>query len=516
MSIAIAAVFVGITSWWLTRDRAIPIFDAGLHLSLTTFVYEQLHAGHLGQALTLTYPYPPFAYVVGALGMWIGGVGVAPPVIAQNLVFVPLLALGCYHIGRLAFGARAGLLAVVFALGSPLITAQFHVPMTDAPETAMVAVSVWLIIASERFSRLWVSAAAGVAVGLGMVTKEPFPLFVAGVVGVAVARGGWRSWRGLVVFALPALAIALPWYIHFLSHAEGLVEGATYSTGPSYEHFVPGVAPARLSGTNFAWYFWNITNFQLYAPLFAFALVGGAWTIVGFARRRAVSPLAWELAVGAFVAWAALTETFVHDTRYSMPLLVYLAVFGGGWIVRLPRAGRLIATSALVLVAIANTIATSFGVGRTLQATLSTGPRPWPLEAPGVVTFYSNGGFLVAGPHRDGDVLGLMRALRRNGVREITWINLGSGEPPPQATPIFSDAGLTAFALIAGLKLADRAHLTSGDAALGHGQIKAGHTPPCVKLYDGSGVWVRLGSDPNAPGIQDYCPFRHPAFYRVY
>ncbi len=512
MSITAVTLFVGITFWWLTQDRSIPIFDAGLHLSLTMDVYKDLRAGHIGTALTLSIPYPPFAYLVGALGVWIGGLGVAPPVIAQNLIFVPLLALGCYHVGRLAFGTRAGLLAVLFALGSPLITAQFHVTMTDAPETAMVAVSVWLILASERFSRVWVSAAAGVAVGLGLLTKEPFAFFVAGVIAVALVRGGWREWRGLLAFALVALAIALPWYVHYFSHVKALAEGAALPSSSAYNE--RGIAPARFSGANLTWYFWNIANFQLYAPLFGFALVGGAWTIVGFARRRPVSPLAWELTVGALVAWFAITETFVHDTRYSMPLLLYLAVFGSGWIVRLPRTGRMIGTGALVLVVIANTLATSFGIGGALRMTLP-GAKPALLDNPGVLTFYSNGGFLVAGPRRDGDVLRLMQALHRNGVHVITWANIASEEPPPELTPSFSSAGLEAFALIAGLELAKGAPSTRSEATLGHGPVEASHAPPCVKLSDGSGVWIRLGN-PNVPDVKDYCPFRHPAYYASY
>ena len=138
----------------------------------------------------------------------------APPILAENLVFATLLALGCYKVGRLAFSPLAGLLAVVFAFGSPLIAAQFHVFMTDAPEAAMVAVSVWLVIASEGFTKLRTCALAGVAVGLGMLTKEPFPIFVLGVGLVTLGRGGRRAWPGVVVFAAIALMIALPWYVH--------------------------------------------------------------------------------------------------------------------------------------------------------------------------------------------------------------------------------------------------------------------------------------------------------------
>jgi hypothetical protein len=514
LSIATVALFLGITLWWLMQDRSIPVFDAGVRLSQAIIVYEHLRSGSVGTALTTTTPYPPFSYLVGALGLWVGGLGVSPPIMAENFLFAPLLALGCYQVGRLAFGSRAGLLAVIFALGSPLLTAQFHVFMIDAPETAMVAVSVWLILASEHFSRIWVSVAAGVAVGLGMLTKEPFVLFVAGVVLVTMIRGGWRAWPGLAAFSIVVLAIALPWYVKEYSQVHALAQGATNAaTNATLEH---GIAPPPLSLANLQWYFWNIVDFQLYAPLFAFAIVGFIWTVLGFVRRHPVSPLAWELAIGGAVAWVGITETFVHDTRYGMPLLLYLVVFGSGWIVKLRRRmARTVATSALVLVAVVNMLGASFGIGGSWIVKLP-GAKPDLLDTPGLVTIHSDNGFLVAGPHRDGDVLALMQALRRNGVRHVSWINLGPNELQPGFTSVFSDAGLTTFTLIAGLSGPSEAvaspTLTSSDATLGHGPVGHGEAPPCVSLSDGSGVWVRLG-DPNGRNVKNYCPFRHPAFY---
>ncbi len=514
-SIALVALFVGVTSWWLTQDRGIPIFDAGLHLSLTINVYEHLRSGDIGGALTLSVPYPPFTYLVGAMGMWIGGVGVAPPIVAENLIFVPLLALGCYNVGRLAFSPRAGLLAVVFALGSPLVTAQFHVFMTDAPQSAMVAVALWSIFASERFSRTWISAAAGVAVGLGMLIKEPFAFFVAGAVLVTIIRGGWRAWRGLAAFSIAALAIALPWYVSEFSQVHALAQGVA-TAHPGTKVVDTNIFPARVSGANLRWYLRNIVNSQLYAPLFLFTAIGCAWTIVGLARRRPIAPLSWELVGGAFVGWLGITNTFPHDTRYSMPLLLYLAVFGSGWIVRLPRTWRLVTTTALVLVVTANMLSTSFGVGTVTSAKLP-GAASSLLGLPSPLTIYSNRGFLVAGPTRDGDVLGLMQTLRRDGVREIDWISLDPKEPSPEFSPDFSEAGLVAFAQIARLNPpSEPVALPKAppyEAILSHGPVKRGQAPPCVELSDGTGVWV-LRSDPNgSSSAKHYCPFRHPTFY---
>jgi 4-amino-4-deoxy-L-arabinose transferase-like glycosyltransferase len=568
-AIGVVVLFIGITCWWLAQDRSIPIFDAGLHLSFALSVHQELAAGNLGQALTLTVPYPPFAYLIGSLGIALGGVGVAPPILAENLVFVTLLALGCYKVGRLAFSPLAGLLAVVFALGSPLVSAQFHVFMTDAPETAMVAVSIWLVIATEGFTKLRACAIAGVVVGLGMLTKEPFPIFVLGVGLVTLGRGGRRAWPGVAVFAAIALALALPWYIHEHSLIQGIGNQATApssaypnSAGPDPKD----IAPPRLSSANLEWYMWNLDNVELGLPLLLIAAAGFIWTLAGFVRRRSradtaagprpgtrasseaqkqggrqggqmrekspptgwkpragsrasaaradrerssVSPLALELTVGAFVAWALLTETYFHDTRYSMPLLIYPAVFAAGWIAHFTGRWRAVAVGTLVVVAAANTLGSTFGVGTQYRIALP-GASPTALEQSGYLTLYP-GGFLVSGPHRDGDLLATLQALRREGVRYLSWNQQQATDEPD-----FSNGGVTVFAQIAQLQgLAPGVQpgtLGRSVAELAHGKITPHEPAPCVTLDDGTGVWIRIGN-PTAAGAQDYCPLPRPHYY---
>jgi hypothetical protein len=509
-AIGVTVLFIALTCWWTSQDHTIPIFDAGLHLSLAVEVYRQLGAGHIGAALTRTTPYPPLSYLVGCLGLLFGGYGVAQPIIAENIVFVTLLALGCYKVGRLAFGPLAGLLAVVVALGSPLVMAQFHVFMTDVPETAMVAVSVWLIIATVGFSRLRMCAVAGLAVGLGMLTKEPFGIFVVGIAGVTLWRGGRPAWRGFLLFAAIALAIALPWYIaewHQISSIgnEAASSATTYNT-----YRIAGVAPPRLSAANLEWYLWNLVNAQLYIPLFLFAAVGWLWTVIELARRRVVSPLALELVVGSFLAWAVLTETFIHDTRYSMPLTIYIAVFAAGWVVRLRGRVRLAVAGALVAVAVANTLGTSFSVGQQLRVVLP-GATPNTLEQPGTLTFYEDIGFLASGPKRDGDLLGMLRALRQQGVQAVGW------NPNETTEPDFSEGGVAALVAIANLKTFPEGiteeQLTPHDAVLAHGKVSPNEPPPCVTLDDGTGIWLALGNQRRG-GTRYFCPYPKPHYYK--
>jgi hypothetical protein len=506
-AIAVTMLFIGITCWWLSQDRGIPVFDAGLHLGLALSVHRELSSGHILEALTLTKPYPPFAYLIGALGITVGGAGVASPIIAENVVFASLLALGCYQVGKRAFEPWAGFGAVVFALGSPLAIAQFHVFMIDTPEAAMVAVSVWLIIATEGFSRVGTSALAGLAVGLGMLTKEPFVFFIVGVLGVTIVRGGWRRWRGLVAFTTVALIVALPWYVHEYSavHTAG-TEAVGGANRPDYPK---DIAPARYSADNLEWYFWNFINFQLWLPLFAFAVTGWIWMTARLARRQLVSDLAPELMIGALVAWLAITETFVHDTRYSEPMLVFLAVIGTGWLVWLRHNVRIAATTALVVVALANTLGVSFGAGKGIGVVLPGG-HTQTLQNRDQITIVATGGVLVGGPKRSGDLLPTLRALRRDGVRRIDLFR------PFLFETDFSAAGIEALAQIAQLEaaveVAPPETLTARDAVFAHGPGGSGEAPPCITLSDGTGVWIRLGN-PNAAGVRDFCPSRHPPFY---
>jgi 4-amino-4-deoxy-L-arabinose transferase-like glycosyltransferase len=503
---AIAATlgFIALTCWWLTQDRSIPIFDVGDQLETAREFHGMLLAGNLLGPLNYVDVYPAFGRVVGAVAMLVGGVNVAAPTVGENVVFVPLLALGCYQTGRLLFGPLAGMLAVVFVFGSPLLTSLFHVFLLDAPVTAVVAVSVWLVLASEDFRRVGVAAAAGLAVGLGMNLKVQFALFLAGLLLVVIAHGGWRNRRGLAVFCVVAAVIGTPWYIVHVSELPRMFELA--SSGPGTP---PGNIPPTLSIDNFSWYFWNVLNSQLLAPLFAFVLAGTAWMLAATVRDRGRQAARLEFLVGCFGAWLAITLTPHHDIRYGLPLLGFLAVLATGWIVELPRPPRLALSALLVLAVVANTLGMDFGVGHEVKLALAD-PPPATEQAPDRIVLYTTSGFLTSAPSRDGDVPGLLQTLRRNGVSTISWSleqSLG---------PDFSFEGLLPLARMAGLTpaISERPEFSdsSSVATLLHEPVSPGKHATCTRLSDGTGVWIAR-FDTVAGRMALYCPSRRPQFY---
>jgi 4-amino-4-deoxy-L-arabinose transferase-like glycosyltransferase len=514
--IALAAAFLAMTAWWLTADSRVPDYDNAKHLGIAFSFYDAFKHGNQSYWFTTDTEYPPLVHLVGAAAGYLrGGVGVEGPTMLQDLVFVPLLALGCYGAGTLSYGRRAGLLAVLFALGTPILISQFHVFMLDAPQAALVACTVWLVLASDRFSHTGLSALAGVAFGAGMLVKHTFVLFVMGLLAVVVLRGGWRNWRGLAAFAVAGAVIAAPWYVEHWQHIHQLALGATTDSGQAGVKQALAasseVTPPRWSSANYFWYFWNLVNHQLLLPLTLFVVAGVGWALVRVARTRRDAHLTLELVVGLVVAFAALTFlTTLHDPRYTLPALVYLAVLGSGWITQLRRPLAIAAATGLLALVAINTAAVTFGLGSAVQVKLPGAPAQSGLGV-GRVTLYSSQGYVVGGPVH-GPLPDLMHAIRRDGYLRLEIDFYGGA-------PFFNASGLGVLGREASLltTVGDGSDLRGRDAVfMVRRPVQPGTPKPCAdpRLGDGTALWLTIGRPPaNKPlsAWKLYCPLRSSA-----
>jgi 4-amino-4-deoxy-L-arabinose transferase-like glycosyltransferase len=504
------AGFFAITVWWLTQDDRVQDWDNGLHTVDAFLIHKELAAGHLTTWFTEFNMYPPFGHLVGALGTFAAGFSPATVILTSNLVFVPLLAVSCFGVGRLVYESElAGLLAALFALGTPMIVSEFHEFLLDPQQAAMVAVSVWAILACRRFERLGVAALAGVLSGLAMLTKQTSIVFLAGPLAIVVARGGWRNWRGMLAFAAGLAIVAGPWYVYHRHELNALVsvhDGEASGTAGE----AGGILPPRFSHKSFSWYFWNTLNIQLLVPLSLAVLVGVILAIRDCFRDRTRQNLRFELLAGLFVSWLGMTLITHKDPRYTLPALVFMAVLGSGWIATAMR-GRKLLTGALVAVVAINLLGVSTGFGKTLRLTFPGAPKGSTL-AERSITFYSPTGWLRGGPEHDGDIIGLMRGLKRIGVRTVTFDAASSDDIN------FNTSGLQVLAIEAGVEptwVYNPAGLGPHDAFLLRHFPQTDDPPPCQRLNDGSGVYVVLGNPIKPFATYTFvCPGRKPLFYK--
>jgi 4-amino-4-deoxy-L-arabinose transferase-like glycosyltransferase len=509
-------LFIAMSVWWLTQDTRIPDWDSGAHEYHAIEAHSQLAAGQLSLPFTNFNTYPPLVHIIGGLSIFLAGIHPMSLILSSNLVFVPLLAFGCFGVGRIAYGPRAGLLAAVVALGSPMFVSMMHEYDLDPPQAALIAVSVWAILASRRFERVGISALAGALAGLAMLTKETSVVFLAGLLAVVLIRGGWRNWLGLIVFLFVLENIAGGWYVY---HWQGI--RSTFDTiGGQAGLAVSSLqTPSRFTIRNFSWYWWNLANEQVMAPFAISFVIGGAlaaWRVVR--RRITAENVEPELLGGAIVSYVVMTYLTHKDPRYTLPMLVYVAVLGTGWIATLKRPRLRTGLSAAVVgLSIIYFVGMSLGIGGSVRIAFPGSYNT--IIYSRQLTLYETSGWVRGGPVHDGDVNSLLAGLHRSGIRGVIF------ETGPN--PIdFNTSGLTIMAISQGLGYNnDPPYPASEEAYLILRPPKARGPAPCQKMNDGSGIYVVRGPAPglDPPSLRDpknprqrytlLCPGRPPQLY---
>lgn len=493
--LAATAAFIALSAWWTSVDSSIPDGDNGRHLlDAAGYYFDGLKTGHPLYLLLAWTQYPPLAHVVGAIGAVIAGPGIQTFVMSSNLLFVPLLAAGAYGAGKEVAGPGAGALAAVFALGTPMILGLFHVFMLDPPEAAMVAASVWLLLASKRFSAAKYSILAAVAVAAGFYVKETFVIFVAGLILALVVRGGWQHWRHALMFAAIVLILIEPWYFMHFQDLRGLTQGALAAGSGSCGGYS---CPARWSIVNFTWYGWDLLNVVLYLPLTLFFLSGLAATLAVPELRKKSSHVP-ELITGALVSYLGISYLNLDDPRYILPVLVYLAVLSTAWIANVPRLVRIPATAALIAVVLINAGMVTFGIGHSVTLRLYTSKE---ISFAGYVAVAAPNGYTIGKPRngaRD-EFIHLLKKARAAGNQGVVF------QPETLNVGGFNLNSLVLFARLAGLEVPGFAVSTTRptDVYVVRNLV-ADYPHPCLDLHDGYGIYMFQG--PPTPGKPFYCP----------
>jgi hypothetical protein len=152
---------------------------------------------------------PLFTLIVAGLF----GLGFGLPAVQ---VLNSLLAAGCalliYGIGSAAFDRRVGTLAGLLAAASPVVLLRMVPPMTEALAIFLALAATWLVTRHANPPRVRPFFAAGVALGLGYLTRPATLVLVGAVMAGALlaAHERRRLLRPLASAAAGALLFIMP------------------------------------------------------------------------------------------------------------------------------------------------------------------------------------------------------------------------------------------------------------------------------------------------------------------
>ena len=337
------AVLCAVSVTWVLMDRRPPEWDHANHLERAVDCYRSLRSVSDSGAraiLEASSFYPPVVTCAAGALYFVFPIA---PLTAQAVMMGFLgLAMACvYALGSRLSGAEAGLWAAFFLGTAPFVVFSLTNFQLDLPLCAMVAMALYTLVRTEAFAEPRWSLALGVALGLGMLTKPPFAIYV-------LPPLLWSLWRavrspgraGRLARAAVALAIAaalaLPWYGPRLLGLPMQILSRAFKQAAEQQN------PEPLTAAGLLYYPRTLpTQFGLLAGLL---LLWGLWAL---RRGRAARPFLWLATLGPFAVFSLIQN---KNLRYTLPILPAAALVAAIGLGSLPLwARRWIGAAALCL-----------------------------------------------------------------------------------------------------------------------------------------------------------------------
>jgi len=366
--LVLAALWLAVSAaagLWVAIDRRPPEWDHANHLERAVDCYRSLRIvsdSGMREILEASSFYPPVATCAAGLLYLLFPIA---PLTAQAVMMGFLgLALAClYGIGRRLADAETGLWAAFLLATAPFVVFSLTNFQLDLPLAAMVALALFSLVRAEDFSEpRWVLG-FGAALGLGMLTKPPFAIYVA-------APLAWSLWRALrsaerrrrLGWAAVSLAVggalALPWYGPRLFGLPMQILNRSFKQAAEQQNPEPLTIAALL-------YYPRTLPTQL-GVLAALLLLWGLWAL---RRNRAARPILWLATLGPFIAFSLIQN---KNLRYTLPILPAAALVAAVSLRSLPAKTRRWAGATVVALG-------------ALQVSMTLFQVPTPPTLPGMI-----------------------------------------------------------------------------------------------------------------------------------
>jgi len=165
---------------WLYLDKHPPAWDSAHHLTMNLrwLAFWQSPGLDNLKLVAAASSYPPLPYWMMVPFYLLIGLNTDGIILANGSIWLAILILATYGLGKQVHGRRSGLLAAVIVSLYPLIVALERDFLLDIALAAMVALSLWLLLRCGSFDHAGWAFALGLSVGMGNLIKWPFPFFI--------------------------------------------------------------------------------------------------------------------------------------------------------------------------------------------------------------------------------------------------------------------------------------------------------------------------------------------------
>jgi Dolichyl-phosphate-mannose-protein mannosyltransferase len=273
---------------------------------------------------------------------------------AANLFWMVIFSLAAYGIGARFISPAAGLLTVFLTLSMTLVASFMREVSLEIALMALVTTSIYLLLCSEHFTKGGPSLALGLVAGLGLLTKESFPIYLFFPALFVFLRKPSRISTKSLVWGLSgaavALAIAAAWYAPHWGDVKALYALNRRQAVMEHDPMGWNLAAALFYPNALLNYYLN----PLLAVLLLTSLVRD-WKKTGEAMQLA---LVWLLG-GYFILTFLIAN---KDVRHFVPCAPALALIVSEWMLSRSTALRRVLIPLSVAASFLFFFASQFGI----------------------------------------------------------------------------------------------------------------------------------------------------------
>src|SRR3989338_4088758 len=181
---------------WLKINKSFLIFDSAVYYLFSLRVYDVLKdilCGTLSlfkviEIFKFAKWHGIFVSSITAPFYFLFGASENTAIMVNNAIFLIILIVSVYGIGRTLHSRRAGVLGSFIVTAYPVIFFNLRTYMLDVPLTAAVALSVYALLRTDNFRNKKYSLLFALAAGAGLLIKFNYAIFAAGPLGIILYR----------------------------------------------------------------------------------------------------------------------------------------------------------------------------------------------------------------------------------------------------------------------------------------------------------------------------------------
>jgi 4-amino-4-deoxy-L-arabinose transferase-like glycosyltransferase len=398
---------------WLRIDTLPPLWDEAYYMFFSLLHYNALMAEGIPELLkSFIHADPTHAPLPTILPLPVYlTLGISEDkTLIVNMIAFAILLVSTYKIGQRLISAAVGALAAFLVSMYPIIFGLSRIFLVECALIAVVTLSLYLLLLTEGFAKRCESIWFGVALGLGMLTKVFFPVFMFGSILVVlyymvqnrlqsrqlseevVKSVRWSKWVNLSVCATIAVAIASVWYV------PNMASVISRSLSVSYGEVAKLYGPANpLTPTALASYFILFSSYDIsFLGLVTFVislvmLISGRFSrsVLQQVNRTMPTTFAfWLLLSWIIVPYAIFSTAPNQDLKHISPIVPAIALLSAWGVLAIKqRAVKLALLIGLTLWALIQFFGISYGISGFPKTMAWKLPLP---QTPPLVLFWQN------------------------------------------------------------------------------------------------------------------------------